>query len=397
MEHFSEVLKILEGALKANGSMAVNYAGLLADKLERDGERQQARLVREQLTRAPKALAYAQEASRGVELGTLPIDGESRLDTVDVSRPSQADSGLLMPRGVKARVDDFLQSIKHHEELMRVGAGMPARMLVYGPPGTGKTQLARHVAAHLQLPLLTTRCDTLVSSMLGQTSRNLRRVFEFVQQSPCVLFLDEFDALAGARGNDRDVGELQRVVIALLQNIDALPDSSILVASTNHEQLLDPAIWRRFAFRIAMPMPDTEMREALWAKFLGGFSPPSMDLKEAAELSSGATGALIEYVSLDAKRDAVLQQKEKITEEGLLRRLGLALAMSRGIQLPHIDDEIRFLRSWAPRRFSLRALASLYGTTVRQITAAMKGAQEDGDSQQRRPSRPRRSGSAAKH
>ncbi|WP_163585513.1 ATP-binding protein, partial [Klebsiella pneumoniae] len=88
-------------------------------------------------------------------------------------------------------------------------AALPNRLLMHGPPGTGKTQLARWVAAQLGLQLLTVRCDTLVSSLLGQTSRNLRRVFEYAEQRPCVLFLDEFDALAGARGNERDVGELQ--------------------------------------------------------------------------------------------------------------------------------------------------------------------------------------------
>src|SRR5438477_8302827 len=124
---------------------------------------------------------------------------------------------------------------------------MPSRMLIHGPPGTGKTQTARWITGQLSLPLLTVRCDTLVSSLLGQTSKNLRRVFEHAVQRPCVLFLDEFDALASARGNERDVGELQRVVISLLQNVDALPDNTILIAATNHEQLLDPAVWRRFA------------------------------------------------------------------------------------------------------------------------------------------------------
>ena len=91
---------------------------------------------------------------------------------------------------------------------------------------------------------------------MGQTSKNLRRVFEYASDRPCVLFLDELDALANSRGNEKDIGELQRVVISLLQNIDALENNVILLAASNHEKLLDRAIWRRFPFQIPLPLPD---------------------------------------------------------------------------------------------------------------------------------------------
>lgn len=372
MENLSEVLKILEGALKSNGSMASNYAGLLADKLEQVGERRQATLIREMLARRPKALAFASDASEGISMGQLPLDSESRLQTVDVSTPELQETDLLLPTGIESRLKDFLNGVRHHDELVRADATLPSRLLVYGPPGTGKTQLARYIASSLKMPLLTTRCDTLVSSMLGQTSRNLRRVFDFAQQTPSVLFLDEFDSLAGARGNERDVGELQRVVIALLQNMDALPDNTILIAATNHEQLLDPAIWRRFAFRINMPLPDMVVRSVLWKSMLGDFAPKRVSISELAKRSEGASGAIIKQVCLDAKRDAVIRGQDKISEVELYRRLGLNLALSRGEALPHVDDEIRWLRSWAPRIFSLRNLAGLYGVTVRTVSGLLK-------------------------
>lgn len=382
MEFMSEVLKILEGALKANGSLAANYAGLLADKLASSGEVHQARLIREQLARAPKALAFAQDASRGVSLGQAPVDGDSRLNTVDVSLPSSDGLSLFLPSAIQARIDEFLQSIRHHDELAKAGAALPARLLVYGAPGTGKTMMARWVAASLGLPLLTVRCDTLVSSMLGQTSRNLRRVFDYAQQAPSVLFLDEFDALAGARGNERDVGELQRVVIALLQNMDALPDNSILIAATNHEQLLDPAIWRRFSFRIPMPLPDNELRLRLWKEMLGPFAPARIKWVELAELSEGATGAVIQQVCLDAKRAVVLRGEKEIEMPALFRRLGLMMRLAEGKQFSNQEDEIRWLREWMPKRFSLRVLAKLYGTTVRQITTITGEVTEDGNEEE---------------
>src|SRR4029077_10470965 len=106
-------------------------------------------------------------------------------------------------------------------------------LLIYGPPGCGKTQLARHVAEELHLPLLTARVDTIVSSYLGNTSKNIRSLFEHAMARPCVLFLDEFDAIAKLRDDQHELGELKRVVISLLQNIDALDSSITLIPATD--------------------------------------------------------------------------------------------------------------------------------------------------------------------
>jgi SpoVK/Ycf46/Vps4 family AAA+-type ATPase len=372
VEYLSEILKILDGALKANASMASNYAGLLADKLESDGDKRQARMIRERLARAPAALASAQDAAHGFSFSNLPTDGESHLHTVDVSTPALDKGSLLLPSAVENRIQEFLSNIRRYDDLARVGAAMPSRLLAYGPPGTGKTKLARYIAGHLELPLLTVRCDTLVSSLLGQTSRNLRRVFEYSQQRPCVLFLDEFDALAGARGNERDVGELQRVVIALLQNIDAIPESTILVAATNHDQLLDPAIWRRFSFRIPMAEPDLALRRMLWKQYLEPFSAEQLDLDVLAQLSDGITGANIEQVCLDTKRGAVLSNASSVDENQLIRRLGLNLALTGGRVLSTVESEVRWLNGWAPKYFSLRTLGRLYDLSTRQITKILK-------------------------
>lgn len=379
MEHLSEILKILDGALKANASMASNYAGLLAEKLDQAGDAKQARMIRERLARAPMALANAQDASSGFSFGNLPTDGESHLNTVDVSNPVQDEVPLLLPSAIAGQISEFLANVERYDELARVNAAMPNRLLTYGLPGTGKTKLARYIAAKLGLPLLTVRCDTLVSSLLGQTSRNLRRVFEFAQQRPCVLLLDEFDALASARGNERDVGELQRVVIALLQNIDAVADTTVIIAATNHDRFLDPAIWRRFGFRIPMPMPNAELRAQLWTQFLAPFSTDGIDIGHLVKVSAGITGANIEQVCLDAKRATVFSGEPTISEEQLIRRLGLNLAISGGIMLSTVESEIKWLRNWAPKHFSLRVLAKMYGFSTRQISNIIKEENENGE------------------
>ncbi|MGK5049669.1 anti-phage ATPase IteA [Janthinobacterium sp. GB4P2] len=363
--HLSEVLKILDGALRSNASMSSNYAGLLADKLEQEGEREIARRIRERLARAPAAVAYAQDA--GGMAGGLPVDSESRLETLDISTPAKGSVHLFLPGGTAKRVEEFLQSVRHYDRLREARAAMPLRMLLYGAPGTGKTQAARWIASELGLPLLTARCDTLISSLLGQTSKNLRRIFDYIEQRPCVLFLDEFDALASARGNERDIGELQRVVIALLQNIDALSDNTVLLAASNHEKMLDPAVWRRFPFQLPLPLPDTALRHQMWQNMLGEFAPEALDWQLLSTKSAGASGALIEQVSLDTKRHAVFAGSAHIDEEELFRRLSLSLALADGHALATLSDEIRWLRNWDTKIFSLRELARLYNVSTRQI------------------------------
>lgn len=369
--HLSEVLKILDGALKSNATMSTNYAGLLADKLEQGGEREEAARIRERLARAPTAIAHAQDAARGT-FG-LPVDSDSRLETIDESRPAKDSIRLHLSGGTAARIGDFLESIRHYDQLRAAKAASPLRLLIFGQPGTGKTQTARWVASELQLPLLTVRCDTLISSLLGQTSKNLRRVFDHAEQRPCVLFLDEFDALGSARGNERDVGELQRVVIALLQNIDALPENVIVIAASNHEKLLDPAIWRRFPFQISMPLPDPALRDDMWTTLLGQYAPADLDWNTLIDKSAGASGALIEQIVLDTKRKAILNAKPQIDKSELFRRLALALALAQGRSIASIGDEVRWLRDWDAKAFSIRELARLYNISTRQINHLIRG------------------------
>jgi len=378
VEHLSEVLKILDGALKSNQSMAVNYAGLLADKLERSGGRREATAIRERLARVPAAFVSAQRAAAGEISANIPVDGDSRLNTVDVSRPLAGEVRVLLPSALQAQVNDYLAAVQHRDKLLAAGVSQPSRLIMHGPPGTGKTQTARWIAAQLELPLLTVRCDTLISSLLGQTSRNLRRVFDYVQEIPCVLFLDEFDALATARGNERDVGELQRVVIALLQNIDALPDETILIAATNHDQLLDYAIWRRFTYRLSIPLPDAELRLQLWEQFLDGYPHSALNIHELAERSEGLSGAAIEQVCLDAKRSAILSGAVQLEDFEVFRRLGLVIAMNTQKRLHSVQAEIRWLRIWYPKLFSQRNLAAAYKVSLRQIRNALEGVTTDG-------------------
>ena len=130
--------------------------------------------------------------------------------------------------------------------------------MLYGPPGCGKQTLAKHIAKELDIPIVVARFDSLISSLLGNTAKNIRKLFDYAKSKPCILFLDEFDAIAKARDDNQETGELKRVINSLLQNIDEFLETGILIAATNHEQLLDSAIWRRFEKVVNVNKPNSD-------------------------------------------------------------------------------------------------------------------------------------------
>ncbi len=129
------------------------------------------------------------------------------------------------------------------------------RMLFVGPPGNGKTSLAEAIAEALAIPFFVVRYDAIIGSFLGETASRLRRVFDYARTTPCVLFFDEFDAVGKERGDVNETGEIKRVVTSLMMQVDALPSYTVVIAASNHSELLDRAVWRRFQFRLELPAP----------------------------------------------------------------------------------------------------------------------------------------------
>lgn len=256
--YYSEIVKIIDAGLNKDSDRVRNYAKLLASKLREEGEdRASKRIV---------SLIEKNEQSSVVKdaLMSQPVDQESRLSIIDVSYHQNDDTKLVLSDAVKSKVDDFQDTIHMKERMDEIGLDLNMSLLLYGDPGCGKTSVAQYIANQLDLPLITARLDTLVSSLLGNTAKNIRRIFDYARKQPCVLFLDEFDAIAKARDDKHEMGELKRVVNSLLQNIDEFCQDGILIAATNHHELLDSAIWRRFQSIIEIPKPgETEISKFL--------------------------------------------------------------------------------------------------------------------------------------
>lgn len=157
---------------------------------------------------------------------------------------------------------------QHRADLLRSHALEPRhRILLVGPPGNGKTSLAEALAGELSLPLLVVRYDGVIGSYLGETAVRLARFMEYVRSRRCVVFFDEFDAIGKERGDENETGEIKRVVSSLLLNVDALPSYVVVVAATNHPELLDRAIWRRFQVRLELPAPNATSAKAWLVRF----------------------------------------------------------------------------------------------------------------------------------
>ena len=170
-------------------------------------------------------------------------------------QPERRLDGLHLASHISAQIRELVAEQQRVELLHAHNLYARHRVLLAGPPGNGKTSLAEALACEMAYPLLTIRYESLMGSYLGETSGRLKSVLDYARIRRCVLFLDEFETLGKERGDSRDVGEIKRIVSALLLQLDAMPDYVVIVAASNHPEMLDRAVWRRFQLRLELPLP----------------------------------------------------------------------------------------------------------------------------------------------
>jgi SpoVK/Ycf46/Vps4 family AAA+-type ATPase len=207
-------------------------------------------------------------------------------------------------------VEQFLNERRSMDLLLAQGIEPPRSILLEGVPGTGKTALAAWIATSLNLPLVVLDLATTVSSYLGKTGSNLKRSLDYARVQPCVFLLDEFDSIAKRRDHSDDVGELKRIVTVLLKELENWPFTSVLVAATNHPDLLDPAIERRFDVVLTIPIPSQEAREKILISKMGSFSDELAPryVSGLSKALDGRTGSEIETMVKAALRRHIVKK-----------------------------------------------------------------------------------------
>lgn len=208
---------------------------------------------------------------------------------------------------------DLVREYRRSDEIRRHGLPVRTKLLFCGPPGCGKTLCAEIFAAETGLPMFVVKLDRLISSYLGETASNVRKIFEFAHKQPCILFLDEFDALARSRDDTSEHNELRRVVNSLLIFIDRIKPKGFLIGATNLDEALDPAIWRRFDEVIWFDRPDRRMIDRfLRAKFKNVAT--EFDPMEHTAPLEGFSFAEIERICVQAIKATVIDRRKQVLE-----------------------------------------------------------------------------------
>lgn len=271
------------------------------------------------LARDLRALLASGESLAGSStmLPDPPLDENNQWPLAEVRHPTRHFPDLVLAPDVVDRLDSLALELPAWDRLSDAGVPQRRRVLFHGPPGCGKSSAAEALAAQIGVPLVVVRLDSVISSYLGQTATNLRRIVEYANSARWVVLFDEFDALGRMRDDPSEHGEIKRVVNAFLQMLDSYRGPSLLVAATNHEGLLDGALWRRFDEVITFQLPTVHQARAVLRRRLAGFPSSGLDIESAASKLKGLPHAAVENAAWGALRRAVVEGRNRVGGEDL--------------------------------------------------------------------------------
>lgn len=383
MQHIPEIMKIIEAGLQEDSMKVYNYSNLLIENLIKEGDTNSADKLKKVIKNSK---TFSLKLRDKVTLKNLPVDSESRLSLAEVEYYSDKEVFLYVTEDVLNNLEEYIDLINKAEILIGEDIRVYRSMLIYGPPGVGKTQAAKFISAKTGLPLVIVRIDGLISSYLGSTSKNIRTLFDFVSKTPCILFLDEFDAIAKMRDDSQEVGELKRVVNTLLQNIDSISNQVPIIAATNHQHLLDPAVWRRFDYRLAFEPPNSKQRLDIIKHLLQWVEVESKILEILTSMTNGFSGAEIRTFIEMIKTNSLLG-KIKVLDENSLFNLFMMYQTRNSfgrIDTAETNEEkrIKFLKIFRqnnPKLFTYQILSNMTGFSTGKISGIIGGGTKDGE------------------
>ncbi|WP_202319906.1 ATP-binding protein [Archaeoglobus neptunius] len=287
-------------------SLDVSYEEAKKANLPKHGDREWLRSVIEELEKS-------EDAKEMLSLVRVMSPEEIPVDFKDVAL---SEEQLEEVRKIEIALEE-------RAFLRKIGLSDIGKLLFIGPPGTGKTTTARALSKKLYLPLLEVKLSMITSQYLGETSKNIEKVFEIARKmNPCILFIDEFDYVAKMRTSDEHAA-IKRAVNTLLKSIDDInlvEDGVLLIAATNHPSLLDPAVWRRFDKVIEFPEPAEKIRMKIFQIFLARIDG-DFNIDELVELTDGFTGADIKLVVREAVLKALLEGRKRLSQHDLVEAI----------------------------------------------------------------------------
>ncbi len=325
MEHFAIIRALARAGLATPNGAVRRQVERLRDAYRESGHFAESESLSQLLAADPRVaemapsriIRSASTLQEGELLSTntpVPVDRETSTPLAQVIFPmGLPEEPPILEDAVDIAVRGIVEEWKHAGVLVDAGVAPVKSLLIFGAPGTGKTQLALWMASELQLPVVLARLDGLVSSFLGTTSRNIGTLFTFAARYKCVLLLDEFDAVAKLRDDPHEMGEIKRVVNTLLQNLDSRSRAGFTIGITNHEQLLDPAIWRRFEVQLAIPRPSLAARVSIVRQYMEPMGIAESGARLLAWATDGSTGADIEQLCRSLQKRVLMAEAQGTT------------------------------------------------------------------------------------
>jgi AAA+ superfamily predicted ATPase len=248
---------------------------------------------------------------------TGPKDSDKDVPLVEILYPDKYFSELILPESKKETLELIVRDFINWDVLMSNGVFPSRKILFYGHPGCGKTIAAQALASEIGVPVMYVRFDAVVSSFLGETASNLRKVFDYAKNDSWVIFFDEFDAIGRSRSDSTEHGELKRVVNTFLQQLDNFHGRSLIVAATNYEKSLDYAIWRRFDETICFELPSNEEIIKLLNLKLKNIKGPTQILDQYIGDMKGFTHSDVERVCQTIRKQCILEGRKLFTRNDI--------------------------------------------------------------------------------
>lgn len=240
----------------------------------------------------------------------IPKDAKEEFPLLEIQHFDINMDHLLISFEIKQQFEQIISEFKNADLFATYNLQNKRKILFCGKPGTGKTFSAQIISSVLKIPLVYVRFDSIISSYLGETALNLRRIFDFIESGTWIILFDEFDIIGKDRDDSNEHGEIKRVVNNFLQMIDNVKGNSIILAATNHQHMLDSAIWRRFDDIIYYELPDVNIRRSLFENYLRPIKKDSdVDLLKAAIMTQGLSPADIKMITEEAMKVSILASR----------------------------------------------------------------------------------------